>query len=677
MAISTATVKAYVDTGFDANNIPDSPSLLQSAAARVVTLDTLNCLPLDGKDGGSITVKAFADLPKTDYLSLYFPQDGITYYATGLEYEYVTLDTVVISFVIDGWLTAGGLANISAVSGLTKRHHVTDDTFGNYTMPDEMLVPSKSLKCAYTRVLCDTTPSTQPDLTVVVSTIDLFILGQQDTNGDYVWAADAGIDYTSDNNVCCVPIVPNISEEQFCTIKILGFSDAATAFVQPGVAYFNGNDETVQRGIAMARSLGVEDSILYQYTVPGDYIYDVHYYVDQTAPAINYGSSLFSSITSYGGSNFFVPVISGSGSSANIGLEYDTVMNNRVLTGDLNAYHLVAVATGEEISVNPEEWAPSNILPPIFPASITFDIGVKPCFDPRPTGRPMYHPILKNTPAESYVSSVRGEQWASAPIKYQQASGIDLTVQKFNNSLALAKGELELNQMMSGVNAAAGIFGGGYVSAANSRGGTSITPYSQSYTKITPTIPGTVAPSGIPGAGGYIGGGAGINVNHASGGMSSSIPFVSGLVNAGVTGIQEQVNSSKYYMERAAEKAAFYMDSMIVAPQLNFPRSETVRDIIGNGFMLWRTYLDPDDVDRLDIILNMYGYKDIKKLEKSDFTNRQYYNYVEAGDVKITYTNAVNKRIRQLAQRQVEAGIRVWHRRCNTSLFSQVNPVTT
>lgn len=662
MAISTATVKAYIDTGFDANNIPDSPSLLQSAAARVITLDTLNCLPLDGKSGGSITVKAFADLPRADYLSLYFPQDGITYYVTGLEYQYVSLDTVVITFVIDGWLTAGGLANISKVSGLTKRHHVTDDTFGNYTMPDEMMIPSKPLKCASTDFKhCE--PLVGNVYKIVVATIDLFRLGEVDSNGDYVWAADAGIDYTSDENVCCVPIVPNITEDMECIIDIGGFASHTYAVKTPGLCYFNGANETVQRGIAMARSLGIESAILYQYVIPNAYIDSVDYYTSQTGP--NYGTSIFSKI--YTASFGETP-----SHPSEVGLIYDTVMNNRVLCGNLNAYTLVSIATGESISMNPEDWDTdaNNQQLPMFGA-----------FDPRPTGKPIYKPLLKNTPSETFISSVRGEQWASAPITYENASAIDLTIQKFNNNRDLAAGEFELNQMMSGVNAAAGIFGGGYASAANSRGGTTITPYG-AYAKTPQRLSqynygGTMAQTPIPGYAGVIGAGSGYVVNNQSGGMASSIPLVSGLVNAGVTAIQEEANSSKYYMERAAEKAAFYMDNMIVAPQLNFPRSETVRDIVGNGYMIWRTYLDPDDVDRLDVILNMYGYKDIKKLEKSDFTCRQYYNYVEAGDVKITYTNAVCKRVREIAQRQVEAGIRVWHRRPDTALFNQVNPVTT
>ena len=606
MAISTATVKAYIDTGFDINNIPDSPSLLNSAAARVITLDTLNCLPLSGKNTGSITVKAFSDLPKCDYMSLYFPQDGVTYYVTDIQYEYISLDTVRIDFMVDAWLTAGGIANISSISGLTKRHHVTDDTFGKYTMPDELMIPSKPLKCASTDFKhCE--PLVGNVYKIVVATIDLFVLGEVDANGDYVWAADAGIDYVSDENVCCVPIVPNITEDMECTIDIAGFASHTYAVKTPGLCYFNGANETVQRGIAMARSLGIESAILYQYIIPSAYIDRVDNYASQTGP--NYGDSIFSKIyTASFGENPSYPTA--------VGLIYDTVMNNRVLCGNLNAYTLVAIATGESISMNPEDWdTDSNAQHlPMFGA-----------FDPRPTGKPIYKPLLKNTPSETFVSSVRGEQWASAPITYENASAIDLTVQKFNNNREYQELEHTAENMKTTMDVAAGAVGGGI--------------------------------------------NAGISGN--------GIPIISGLINGANQIAQMEIDNQLYAGKRAVEKAGFYMDNMIVAPQLCFPRSETVRDIVGNGYMIWRTYLDPDDVDRLDVILNMYGYKDVKKLEKSDFTNRQYYNYVEAGDVKITYTNAVNKRIREMAQAQVESGIRIWHRRCNTSLFNQANPVTT
>lgn len=600
MAISTATVKAYCNTGFDLNNIPDNPSLLNSAATSVVTLETLNCLPLSGKNTGSITVRAFAQLPQVDYMSLYFPQDGTTYYVTNIQYEYISLDTVKIDFTVDAWLTAGGLANISKISGLTKRHHVSNDTFGKYTMPDELLVPTKPMKCACSPLNEPTSDLPLNVFVIVVATIDLFKLGEVDVNGDYVWAADAGVDYTSDENVCCVPIVPNITKYMEPDLRVSNASGASIASVHmPACAYFNGNNETVQRGIAMARSLGIEDAILYQYEIPSNYIYETTYYSDGTE---RYGNSVFSRITSvYGG--YFI----NRGDVSELNLEYDTVMNKRVLTGDINAYHLVAVATGEEIKVNPEDWDADN----------QGRLPLMPCIDPRPTGRPMYKPLLKNTPSYGFVSSVRGEQWAATPIKYETLSGIDLTVQKFNNTRYSEALDFQISQYKADIKSA---------------------------TSFTQNVKD--------------------NLSGAMLGVSE-------------TEVNKQLDKLSYQGSRAVEKAAFYMDNMIVAPQLNFPRSETIRDAVGNGYVLWRNYLDPDDVDRLDVILNMYGYKDIKKLEKSDFTNRQYYNYVEAGDVKISYTNAVNKRIVELAESQVEAGVRVWHRKPDTALFNQTNPVAS
>ena len=600
MAISTATVKAFCNTGFNLNNIPDNPSLLNTAATSVVTLETLNCLPLSGKNTGSITVKTFAQLPQVDYMSLYFPQDGTTYYVTNIQYEYISLDTVKIDFTVDAWLTAGGLANISKISGLTKRHHVSDDTFGKYTMPDELLVPTKPMKCACSPVNETPGDSYDTDFVIVVATIDLFKLGEVDANGNYVWAPDAGIDYTSDENVCCVPTVPNITSAMEPDLRVS--STAGEGVHMPACAYFNGNNDTVQRGIAMARSLGIEDAILYQYTIPANYIYEVTYYYDSQEPS-RYGQSVFKRITTwYGGS------LIGTGDVSELNLEYDTVMNKRVLTGDINAYHFVAIATGEEIKVNPEDWD----------ATAGGRLATEPCIDPRPTGRPIYKPLLKNTPSYGFVSAVRGEQWAATPIKYETLSGIDLTVQKFNNTRYGEALDFQISQEKATINQATGF--------------------------IDNAVRGDV---------------------------------IGGTLGVAKSQMNMELDQISYQGSRAIEKAAFYMDNMIVAPQLNFPRSETIRDVVGNGFVLWRNYLDPDDVDRLDVILNMYGYKDVKKLEKSDFTNRQYYNYVEAGDVKISYTNAVNKRIVELAESQVEAGVRVWHRKPDTALFNQTNPVSS
>lgn len=604
MAISTATVKAFCNTGFDLNNIPDNPSLLNTAATSVVTLETLNCLPLSGKNTGSITVKTFAQLPQVDYMSLYFPQDGTTYYVTNIQYEYISLDTVKIDFTVDAWLTAGGLANISKISGLTKRHHVSDDTFGKYTMPDELLVPTKPMKCACSPVNEPLGDSYTNDFVIVVATIDLFKLGEVDANGDYVWAPDAGIDYTSDENVCCVPTVPSITSAMEPDLKVsnaTGASPGATVHM-PACAYFNGNNDTVQRGIAMARSLGIEDAILYQYTIPANYIYEVTYYYDSQEPT-RYGQSVFKTIKSWYGMAAIAK-----GGVTDLDLEYDTVMNKRVLTGDINAYHFVAIATGEELKVNPEDWD----------ATAGGNLSIMPCIDPRPTGKPIYKPLLKNTPSYGFVSAVRGEQWAATPIKFETVSGIDLTVQKFNNTRYGEALDFQISQEKATLNQSTGF--------------------------IENAVRGDV---------------------------------IGGTLGVAKSQMNMELDALSYQGSRAIEKAAFYMDNMIVAPQLNFPRSETIRDAVGNGFVLWRNYLDPDDVDRLDVILNMYGYKDVKKLEKSDFTNRRYYNYVEAGDVKISYTNAVNKRIVELAESQVEAGVRVWHRKPDTALFNQTNPVSS
>ena len=64
----------------------------------------------------------------------------------------------------------------------------------------------------------------------------------------------------------------------------------------------------------------------------------------------------------------------------------------------------------------------------------------------------------------------------------------------------------------------------------------------------------------------------------------------------------------------------------------------------------------------------MYGYKDTKPLEASDFTNRSKFNYVQANSVTIGGT--APKWIREAAKEQISNGVRVWHQLPDVTAYS-------
>ena len=96
-----------------------------------------------------------------------------------------------------------------------------------------------------------------------------------------------------------------------------------------------------------------------------------------------------------------------------------------------------------------------------------------------------------------------------------------------------------------------------------------------------------------------------------------------------------------------------------VAPSIYFPRSVSIQNYIGNGFYVYRTRLDDSDVLKFDKFLTMFGYAQSKPLEKSDFTNRRYFNFVQLSSVNIKSNQA--KRIREAAEEQLVGGVRIWH----------------
>ena len=116
----------------------------------------------------------------------------------------------------------------------------------------------------------------------------------------------------------------------------------------------------------------------------------------------------------------------------------------------------------------------------------------------------------------------------------------------------------------------------------------------------------------------------------------------------------------KYAYNASKELQELRIANTIVAPDVHFPNSETLRDFLGNGIYVIQYRPKTSDRQKMDKILTMYGYKDSKVLEVSDFSGRSKFNYVKANSVSIGNKN-VPKWVREAAAAQLSAGVRVWH----------------
>lgn len=587
MGVPTATVTAYYGNNFDINNIPANPTVLASAS-QTVTVGVINCLPFSGKAAASIVIKAFANLKETSYFKIHFDTDNFDWYAAVNGYEYTSIDTVRVDLVIDAWLTCGGTTGITDVSGLTRRHSCLDDTFGKYTQPDPLIIPSETLKLSeITKLFTGSDYTSEDGYVIVESTVNLWKMGMQSASYNAITYEDIN------SNQVTVPQVEPVTLSEEALIFASNSVGVPKKVESPCVGYFNGKDDTVKRGISICRSLGVENGILAQYVIPKDYVDTIEYDVTETG-RITKLSGAFTAIDNY--------------VNADLAYEYAQVNNNRVLYGENNRYILNSIATGNKIESAPEEVYNPNIPHP----------GVYAMVDPRSKGVPYFRfTMMYGSYLDIEVNSIAGLEWQSAPINYQEKSGAGISKEIFNATQEKDTAAYELSKAVK-------------------RGETFASAF-----------------------------------NLLKGG-----PITAGLEMATQSITDQTVNDPMFYASRLLEKAQFDVKNTVVAPELNFPRAEGLRDIVGNGVYLYRYMYTSNDIARIDKILNMYGYADVKPLELTDFTDMKYYNYVEA-DATIVTSVQVTRKIREMCQNQISAGVRVWKINPNFALYAQSNREVT
>lgn len=147
---------------------------------------------------------------------------------------------------------------------------------------------------------------------------------------------------------------------------------------------------------------------------------------------------------------------------------------------------------------------------------------------------------------------------------------------------------------------------------------------------------------------------------------------IKGALSGVATGVQNDMNYEYAKYQRQMERAEFETAQTINAPDVKFPRSSSIQAFVGNGFVTYQTRLSAKDLARFDRFLTMFGYAQSKTLEKSDFTNRRYFNYVQADGVSVS--GNVGLRVRENIVEQLSGGVRIWHTLPNASYYNS-NPI--
>ena len=295
--------------------------------------------------------------------------------------------------------------------------------------------------------------------------------------------------------------------------------------------------------------------------------------------------------------------------------QYATVKNQRLLYGDNNDYVIVSPASGNAATFCPEDIYHEGDTAPT----------VSWFTDPRPDGKPFYRFTWYRGSNATFVENcIPGLTWQNAPLVYTDKSGSTLDSFRFETDQRYTAQAAEMNV------------------ASTKR---------------------EIAVQQARTTGGILGGVLGFNMEGLGNSLKETQDFAS-----------ETARKYQQYERTGVEKIFDYgVSQTVVVPQINFPRSESIRDFIGNGVMVYRLRYHPVDLTRLDKKLTMYGYKTTDVLEKSFFTNRQYFNFVLCQSVSLGGNFPLY--IREGAARQLEGGVRIWHVKPDTTYYTTGNPI--
>ena len=654
-------VRLYYHTHLNTLNTLDNGDKLETAD--YIDLPPIDILQAEGLN--AITVRATrAQVKNVEYVKLTDQDTGdYYYYEAGIPVP-TSADVQNIPLTCDAFLTLAdiynGAENIPFLDGIVTRHHVAkaNDIYGAYTEEDPLLIPSKELDMDMVKLFDDA--DDQKNI-IVESTIAL------DTQANH-YEARVYTDPNSGNEVT----VPTVVAAPQNSNAIFGDLASYNTYETAGTEYFDGTNATVKAGIAAVRGLGVESGILNSYVLPAS---QATFTPTQTGQIITLQGVKDTE-------------------DSTMDFEYANVDNKRVLYGALNSIELISVASGMSASFKPEDLKDGETGDAPTVIKLT---------DPRPNGRPYYmFKYFKGTENEPTLkNAVAGMEWANAPLVYTGKSGS--TLDQINlattlKAMSLSQGEMEYQNGMIPYRAIAGAAGAMGSAAFRGMGGsgsgnTQLLHAIQSVDNANLNQRNAIRNMYLAQDGdkwfreqmGQAFDKATVDRYHANetmnyllnnqsspsgAGMGGLIGGVGNLALAGVDYFHNKEYLEQQYGTRMASELAQFATGQIAAPALNFPRSETLRDFIGNGVFVVRYRPKQSDIEKLDKILTMYGYKDTIPLigGQSVLNNRSKFNFVQIKGCSIG--GDTPRWLREAAAAQLSVGVRIWHEIPNREAYN-------
>ena len=619
--MATYTVRLYRNSGFNAVNIPDTPDLL-NRVSDFTDVDSIEIL--QNRFLANVRVKAaWSTVKNCDYAKIgdfYYSVNGI---------RMLSPATAELSLTPDFITSSGGVIHpkFSILDGITERQTVSpaSDTWGKYTDDDPLTAPQQPLRLETAwrqpnRIVSMPNFDSKKDAPVFVSsTINLVKLTER-PNGVTYTDSETGERVT-------VPVTTPVMDGG----TSIGFegeereTSDGTRYYQRNSSYNAGTSddtldsgESISMGIERARALGIEGAIYDQWRVPLEFIdgSDSAFFNEKLDAFVDYDSKKWNLTNSY------LTKLYGSKGDIDSGIPagYIEPKNLRVLYGKYNSYGIITAA-GNSCEYKPEEVIPAGSYNKTKGPQISYRADI------RPNGCPYYRFKTINDNSEFWRNSLAGAAWEKVPLVYQGSSGSELTRLNFSNGRELAARQFQAgmeSRRIQGDRIATGMILNGVKAAAGE----------------------VLALGGMPKAG-----------------TGMAIQGLTGLTN-NIFDAQSLMNDMHSYMdtyklEKRNELSQLYQATEVYTPTVSFPYNPSIiRDVKGNGILVYQYRYRSADLVRVDKLLTMYGYKESEPFSESNFKKRKKFDYVACSTITVTgFPRWFNDGIAA----QLSTGVRIWH----------------
>lgn len=524
----------------------------------------------------------------------------------------LSLDTARLNLIPDFITSAGGISVLQILDGITSRVHVGSDNYGEWTEPDPYMAPATKLS----QVMQNVNGSGSSSV-VVKTSLNLSAMGDPTATKSGVTYADST---TGETVTVPKTIVNDGSDDTTYAVSGQGVSSLPS---ESATKLFSVNNANVKKGLAEVNDLGINGAISAQVALPNQFV----------TLAVEQDGRVSSAV----GKDY--------SQTLNLPFEYSGATNKKI---DYSAYTPFGImsASGDHAEFDPVDIYTSGSVNAVL----------RVISDPRTDGKPYFRfRYFKGDDSFSgfFINAVEGIPWKETPLVYEGASGKALTQLAYNQNRT--KIALDMQQRATEAETAIKVKEGLGLVTAGTAGlaiGVGISALSGGAVPAALLSPGAIATGGA--AIGSIGNMALKGFDEWTGRAALNRAF------------------EKYNLEKKLELQNYMVQTQVYEPVVQFPFSaDLFNDLYINPCLCYRYEYTPWDVARIDKILTMYGYRVTKPLENSDFSNRQYFNYVESS---ISVGGNIPRWLANGISLQIANGVRVWHVLPNRSYYTN-NPI--